>query len=65
MMDLIIRNAVIVDGTGSARNRGDIGISDGLISAIGEIEAQGREEIVSAQVDSIPALKASLADAMC
>ena len=33
-MDLIIRNATIVDGTGSPGRRGDLGITDGFVAAI-------------------------------
>lgn len=34
LMDLIIRNATIVDGTGSPGRRGDIGVTDGIIEAV-------------------------------
>lgn len=44
-MDLVIRNAVIVDGTGSDRYNGDVGIRDGLIAAVGAFAGQGTEEI--------------------
>ena len=43
MHDLVIRNGTIVDGTGEAPFQGDIAIDDGKISAIGRIEAEGRE----------------------
>ncbi len=43
MHDLVIRNGTIVDGTGEAPFQGDIAIDDGRISAIGRIEAEGRE----------------------
>ncbi|WP_436795874.1 N-acyl-D-amino-acid deacylase family protein [Actinospongicola halichondriae] len=46
--DLVIRNGVIVDGTGRERFDGDIAIDDGLISAVGEVEGTGREEIDAA-----------------
>jgi N-acyl-D-aspartate/D-glutamate deacylase len=36
-LDLVIRNAVIVDGARSARYRGDIAVRDGLIPAIGTV----------------------------
>ena len=38
MLDLLIRNAEIVDGTGAPARRGDVGISDGRIAAVGEID---------------------------
>lgn len=51
MMDYVIRNAVIVDGTGRAPVRGDVALSGGKIAAVGnlagvcalqEINARGR-----------------------
>ena len=45
MHDLVIRNGTIVDGTGEAPFQGDIAIDDGRISAIGRIEAEGRETV--------------------
>ena len=45
MHDLIIRNGLIVDGTGAAARRADVAIDDGVIAAIGEINDLGREEI--------------------
>ncbi|HUF97780.1 MAG TPA: amidohydrolase family protein [Ilumatobacter sp.] len=38
MLDLIIRNGVVVDGTGSERRHADIGVLDGRITAIGDID---------------------------
>jgi N-acyl-D-amino-acid deacylase len=37
--DLVIRNALIADGSGSAAMRGDIAIKDGRISSIGKLES--------------------------
>ena len=37
--DLLLRNAVIFDGTGGARHHGDIALSDGRIAAVGRLEA--------------------------
>ncbi len=45
MHDLVIRNGTIVDGTGEAPYQGDIAIDDGKVSAIGRIEADGRENV--------------------
>ena len=45
MHDLVIRNGTIVDGTGDTPYQGDIAIDDGRISAIGRIEAEGRETV--------------------
>ncbi|MBC8293457.1 MAG: amidohydrolase family protein [Proteobacteria bacterium] len=37
MMDVVIRGGELIDGSGSGRRRADLGIKDGVISAIGEI----------------------------
>jgi len=39
MFDLLIRNATLIDGTGSAARPGDVAVTDGRISAIGEIDS--------------------------
>src|SRR5258708_31742186 len=44
-MDLALRNAAIVDGTGRTRCGGDIGVSDGRIVAVGTVGGAAREEI--------------------
>jgi len=38
MLDMIIRNGTVVDGTGSPGRIADVGISNGRIAAIGEID---------------------------
>ena len=43
--DLIIRNAVLVDGTGAAARSGDLGIRDGRISAIGDVNGGAQREL--------------------
>ena len=43
--DLVIRNGTIVDGTGSEPFIGDIAIDDKVISAIGDVDDRGNEEI--------------------
>ncbi|WP_395153684.1 amidohydrolase family protein [Ilumatobacter sp.] len=44
MFDLIIRNATLIDGTGAPARPGDIGISDGLITAVGDVAADALTE---------------------
>ncbi len=45
MLDLIIRNGQIVDGSGSPGFIGDLGIKDGRIAAIGRITEAAKETI--------------------
>lgn len=44
-MDLVIRNAQVIDGTGRAGFFADVGVRDGLIADVGTVAARGREEI--------------------
>ena len=43
--DLVIRDGLLVDGSGAAGFRGDLAISGARIAAMGEVEGSGREEI--------------------
>ena len=45
MHDLVIRNGLVVDGTGSPGRRADVAIDGGLVSIVGEVSERGREEI--------------------
>lgn len=46
--DLLIAGGTIVDGTGAARVRGDVGISGGRIAAIGDLSQSSAARIVDA-----------------
>jgi len=43
--DLVVRNGTVVDGSGGARYRADVGVTHGRISRIGRIKEKGRREI--------------------
>ena len=45
MLDLVIRNALIVDGLGNAPWHGDLGVQDGRIAFVGEATGGGRREL--------------------
>ena len=44
-IDLIVRNALVVDGTGAEAFNADVAISGGRIVEVGTVSARGREEI--------------------
>ncbi len=43
--DLVIRNGLLVDGLGNEPTHGDLAIDGDTISAVGEIDGRGRDEI--------------------
>ncbi len=43
--DLVIRNGLVVDGSGAEPGEADVGITAGAITAIGQVTGSGREEI--------------------
>jgi N-acyl-D-amino-acid deacylase len=45
MVDLIIRNGIVVDGTGGEPFEADLAIDAGRIAAVGEVSGRGTEEI--------------------
>ena len=44
-LDLVIKNGVVVDGTGAARRRADVAVENGRIVDIGTIKDGARESI--------------------
>ena len=43
--DLLIKNGSVIDGTGSATKQADLGIKDGIIVSIGQVEGDALETI--------------------
>lgn len=43
--DLVIRDGLVVDGSGGEPYVGDVAVSDGRITAVGAVHGRGREEI--------------------
>ncbi len=45
MLDLVIRNGTVVDGSGAEPFEADVAVEDGRIVAVGQVAARGAEEI--------------------
>ena len=45
MHDLVIRNARVIDGTGSAEFVGDMAVTDGVITDVGEVTGNSSRQI--------------------
>ena len=55
MYDLLIRNGVIIDGTGADRYSGDVAVLEGTIAAVGpELPGEAHHEIDAAGCIVIP-----------
>ena len=48
MLDLLIKNARICDGTGAPSFPGDLGVKDGIIRYVGKANGQTAERILDA-----------------
>ena len=48
MFDLIVKNGTVVDGLGNARYRADVGVRDGVITAIGDLNAESAHKLIDA-----------------
>ncbi len=47
--DLIIRGGTVVDGSGLPGYRADVGIYDGIITAIGDLKGETANEVIDAE----------------
>ena len=47
--DLVIKGGTLVDGTGAAARRADIGIDGDRITAVGEVDAGGAGQVIDAE----------------
>jgi N-acyl-D-amino-acid deacylase len=45
VLDLVLRNGRVVDGTGNPWFFGDVGVKDGVIASVGRVNQEGRETI--------------------
>ena len=45
MYDIVIRNGLVVDGTGAEPRHESVAIKDGFIAEIGDIEEQGTSDV--------------------
>jgi N-acyl-D-aspartate/D-glutamate deacylase len=43
--DMVIRGGTIIDGSGSERRAGDVAISDGTITEVGQVQGSGKREL--------------------
>ena len=47
--DVVIKDGTIVDGRRMPRYRGDVGIKDGVVAALGQVKASAGERVIDAR----------------
>ena len=56
MLDLLIRGATILDGSGAPRFTGDVGVRDGVIAAVGKVADPARQTIDAGGLALMPGI---------
>ncbi|MGQ0512584.1 MAG: N-acyl-D-amino-acid deacylase family protein [Betaproteobacteria bacterium] len=56
MLDLLIRGATILDGTGAPRITGDVGVKDGVITEVGKVTDAARQTVDAAGLALMPGI---------
>ena len=56
MNDLVIRNALLLDGLGSAPVHGDLAVKEGRISGIGKVDGSARESVDASGLALMPGI---------
>ena len=56
MHDLVIRSALLLDGSGSSPRHGDVGVKDGRIAEIGEVKDSAKETIDAGGLALMPGI---------
>jgi N-acyl-D-amino-acid deacylase len=56
MFDLVFRNALLLDGLGSAPRRGDLAVQSDRIAAVGEVDGTGATEIDAGDLALMPGI---------
>lgn len=56
MLDLLVRGATILDGTGAPRFTGDVGVRDGRIAGVGRVAGPARQTVDAAGLALMPGI---------
>ncbi len=56
MHDLVIRNALLIDGLGSPPKRGDLAVSRGRIEELGRVKGSSKETIIADGLALMPGI---------